>query len=1146
MSVKMFGRPSDVRFQHGAAKLQNLITTAQGPAQKRPGLSFVREIKNSTARARLIPFAFSQDQTQMIEMGRSTVDGREIGYLRFHTQGSTLLFTQAPDFKGSSSVSAVDAGTELFLTPLATDFATGDPILFTIFPTSVGAATFASGSPGVVTVTNTLANGQQILFDALGGGGTLPPEVITQRIYYAVNPTGSVTQLSESRFGPPLDFSAASSGTIRVAWAPRGAAGFIDVRQTFYFIKVSATTFQIATSRENALAGTNVDIVALGTTGESLFVNFHYRVGDLVAFTDDRTYSLFRAPLGDLDSATIAISEVAVVPPTNTTYWKRMPGEWMVITFDEAADEVDWTGHPHSKGDTVIFSGGTPPGNITLGTVFFVVNPTTNAFQVALTPGGAPIDMTGAASGTTIALVGSIFEVPHFFTDQEILEVNYAQSNDVMTITHPNRPAIEIRRRGATNWQVGAIRFNQARPPADVAVAATSGAGFRVASVTIADPAVITTNRAHGLTALTQTFMVKDVADIPDGLFTTSAVGATTLTLATVGAHEDVETLIDTLGADPIVQPGADSIDFNQVYVVTSIGSNNEESGPSEEVPVVNYLLADGAFNTISWGAVGGAQLFRLYKKENGVGVFGLIAEILADQPLTFKDDNVLPDLSTTPPILDNSLRRLEVVTFDLTNSRVNLVNHGMENDQAVCLQDTAFMPPEITAYKTFFVVESTDDSFAIANVVGGTPIVITSPGNANERYEVSIGFFPNSVAYFEQRRVFAGSLVKRQRLIMTGSSTEADVSFSIPTVDDDRILVDVAAREGGAIRHVVPLTHLMLLSSSTEFRLTPINSDVITPSTISIRPQSFVGAARVQPAIVNNTGIFAANRGGHLREMGYSQNVSSYLTGDLTLRATHLFDGLTIEQIAYSRAPLPLIWCVSSNGKLLGLTYLPEEQIGAWHQHVTDGFVESCALIAEGDEDHLYVIVRRTIDGNVVRYVERMANLDVPAALADVFFVDAGITFDGAATTTITGLDHLEGATVIVLADGLVVRDLVVLNGAITLVTAASKVQVGLPYTAQLETLPATLGLPAGALDKTKNVSAVWVRVEESGAFSIGPTLTALTPTQVPAAGALLTGSVDVNIAGSWGPNGQVFIQQSDPLPLTIVAAVYEVVAGG
>jgi hypothetical protein len=152
---------------------------------------------------------------------------------------------------------------------------------------------------------------------------------------------------------------------------------------------------------------------------------------------------------------------------------------------------------------------------------------------------------------------------------------------------------------------------------------------------------------------------------------------------------------------------------------------------------------------------------------------------------------------------------------------------------------------------------------------------------------------------------------------------------------------------------------------------------------------------------------VYCSARDGHVRELGYSWQASGFVTGDLALRATHLFDGFDITDMCYSKAPQPLLWFISSTGSMLGLTYIPEQQIAAWHQHETDGDFESCAAVAEGSEDRLYVIVKRTIGGVTKRYVERFASRQVND-LEDCFFVDSGLTYDGtnttATTVTVTG----------------------------------------------------------------------------------------------------------------------------------------------
>jgi hypothetical protein len=415
-----------------------------------------------------------------------------------------------------------------------------------------------------------------------------------------------------------------------------------------------------------------------------------------------------------------------------------------------------------------------------------------------------------------------------------------------------------------------------------------------------------------------------------------------------------------------------------------------------------------------------------------------------------------------------------------------------------------------------------------------------------------SSGNYPGAVSYFEQRRCFAGTTNEPQKIWMTKSGTESDMSYSLPVRDDDRIEFRVAAREANTIRHIVPLSQLLLLTSSAEWRVTSINSDAITPTTISVRPQSYVGASNVQPLIVNNTLIYGAARGGHVRELAYNWQANGFLTGDLSLRSVHLFDGEDIVDMAYSKAPHPVVWFVSTSGKLLGFTYVPEQQVGAWHQHDTDGAFESCAVVAEGDEDVLYVLARRTINGSSVRYVERMASRRFED-LEDCYFVDCGGTYSGAPTASITGLTWLEGKTVSILADGAVHPQRVVTGGAVTLAHEASLVHIGLPITADLETLPMAAQIDSAfGQGRVKSVNKAWIRVERSSGIFIGPDADHLVeakqrtyePYGTPPS--LKTDDVQIMLTPSWSDNGQVYLRQSDPLPLTVISLTLETSLGG
>jgi hypothetical protein len=435
---------------------------------------------------------------------------------------------------------------------------------------------------------------------------------------------------------------------------------------------------------------------------------------------------------------------------------------------------------------------------------------------------------------------------------------------------------------------------------------------------------------------------------------------------------------------------------------------------------------------------------------------------------------------------------------------------------------------------------------------ISRTPPIDYQPFSGSDNY-------PGAVSYFEQRRCFAGTNNKPQNLWMTRSGTESDLRYSLPTRDDDSISFRVAAREANTIRHLVPLTNLLLLTSASEWRVTSLNSDAITPSSVSVRPQAYVGASNVQPVVINNNVIYAAARGGHLREMAYSWQANGFVTGDLCLRAPHLFDSLTIPDMGYAKSPFPVIWSVSSSGKAIGCTYVPEQQIGAMHQHVTatkagQSYFESVCVVPEGDIDAVYFVVRRVINGSTVRLIERLGDRAFETIL-DAYFVDCGSVLDcgGVETSTVSGLDWLEGETVNVLTDGAVHPQCVVSGGAISLDYAATdKIVVGLPILAKAKTLPISYQTQGYGQGRQKNVNKAWIRVDNSSGIRVGPSFDNLTLAKQRTTEAygtppnLLSEEVPVMLTPTWADNGAVCIEQSDPLPLTVVSMCLELSTGG
>lgn len=445
------------------------------------------------------------------------------------------------------------------------------------------------------------------------------------------------------------------------------------------------------------------------------------------------------------------------------------------------------------------------------------------------------------------------------------------------------------------------------------------------------------------------------------------------------------------------------------------------------------------------------------------------------------------------------------------------------------------------------YIGQTTDGAFVDDNIAADlsrTPPLNQTPFATD---------WPGAVCYVNQRRCFAGTPAKPQDFWLSKVGAEANLDYSIPLRDDDAINVRIASREANSIRHAVVVGDLLLLTDSAEWRVSS-SGDVLTPSTVSVSPQSFIGANNVQPVTANNTAIYAAARGGHVRAVGFDFDVDSYVSVDLSLRAAHLFDYKTIRDIAYARGPIPIVWAVSSDGRLLGMTYVPEQQVYAWHtQDTLHGAFESVCVVGEGNDDILYAVVVRTINGATVRYIERLVSRYF-ASVAEAFFVDSGLTYSGAATTTLSGLSHLEGEEVYVFTNGRVHPPKTVVGGAVTLEWPATYAHVGLPIISHARTLPlAVEGVDGYGQGRPKNVTRAYLRVSDTAGLRAGPTLDRLRlakpnnvdglvggPTQ------LATGELEIEMHGDWTDGGQVYVQQTDPVPCTLVSLTQEVAFGG
>jgi len=413
---------------------------------------------------------------------------------------------------------------------------------------------------------------------------------------------------------------------------------------------------------------------------------------------------------------------------------------------------------------------------------------------------------------------------------------------------------------------------------------------------------------------------------------------------------------------------------------------------------------------------------------------------------------------------------------------------------------------------------------------------------------------WPMSVGFFNQRMAFGATKTQPQTLWFSKPDAYTDFETTIPTADDDSIVITLAANDVNTIRHIIGLGDLVVFTANSAWMVAP-GQNPFTPSNAPARVQEYHGSAAVPPVVVGNIILYLQEKCKSVRNMGYVLESDGYRGTDVSLLASHLFEDHTIKAMALQRSPYSILWCVRDDGVLLGLTYLPEHDVMAWHRHVTDGEFESVAVISGDGQDDVYFVVKRTVNGATKRYVEMLSHRLPENDLKQAVFLDSSLSYhDTTAIQDVTGLDHLEGKTVNALADGFVIRGLTVESGSVHLPDTAKDICIGLPYTSAIKTLRLEIGTKSGTLQgRYKAINKIILRVEKTLGGRIGydeygnldePKFRSDEPYGVHSK--LRTGDIEMVFPAGYNKDGQIYFVQDEPLPFTIQALIPNITVGG
>ena len=518
----------------------------------------------------------------------------------------------------------------------------------------------------------------------------------------------------------------------------------------------------------------------------------------------------------------------------------------------------------------------------------------------------------------------------------------------------------------------------------------------------------------------------------------------------------------------------------------------------------------------------------------------------------------------TAGPLLDHNIETTTLTASATTGSGITITASdivGINNDTGFQSTDVGRLIHLGTGKGLAKIITVSSTLIVVADVIETLSTTSATTDWALGAWSTTTGY-PSCVSFFEQRLVFAGTTENPQTLYFSksGDYENFDENYHGTVADDDAITYTIASNQVNAIRFLSATRTLIVGTVGGEFSVSGGGTDdPVTPTNILIKKQSNHGCANIDAIPVGNVTLFLQRAKRKIRELAYNFDVDGYVAPDMTILAEHISE-TGINSMSYQQEPNQIIWCVRGDGRLVGLTYQREQQVVAWHKHIFGGafgtgiaVCESIATIPTDDKEYqTWVIIKRTINGVTRRYVEYINQFDFDETDNTNFnFLDSQLAYSGSATTTISGLDHLEGQIVSVLANGATHPDRTVSGGSITLARSSTKVKVGLKYTSLLQTMRLDAGAQNGTSQaKTKRIFNISIRLYESVGVEVGSDLNNMesipfrsSATPMDQAIPVFTGDKEVEFRGNYETDGFIYVRQTQPLPLTVLSLYPELI---
>jgi hypothetical protein len=753
---------------------------------------------------------------------------------------------------------------------------------------------------------------------------------------------------------------------------------------------------------------------------------------------------------------------------------------------------------------------------------------------------------TDLAAGRWYAQPASgALEVPSPYQESELREIQYVQVNDIMYLAHANHAPRKLARLADNDWTLTTVAWSY--PPlldqnlttTTIASSAASGSATLTASASVFQAGHVGSQWAiqwpRNSGAVDEAI---DANKVSQG--TLDIQGSWTIT--TVGTW---------LGKIRLLRIPQEKMDSNGGRDLTALARSTTTATATRTAH--GYATGDEVFipSTVAAPFAGTYTI-----------------TVTGADTYTFTVANSGAASASDAPV--QNLTKMEVVRefTSLTTAR-NFTATGTEDERVgLKLRVTDYVSN--TSARVF--LESTDfnsgGTVTINSVASGTSAgatvnkwlgsVITGTTQWSEAAFSAVRGYPRAVAIHEQRLCFGGTA--HQPNTVWCSKVDDFENFQLGVGADDGLQFTVASSEGNRIEWMFSQKRLMLGTSGDEWTIGGANSgEAFSSTNVQAQKQSSFGSKTMRAILLNDVLLFVQRRGRKVRELTYNFERDGWVAPDLTVLSEHVTQGELVE-LAFQQQPDAILWAVRGDGQLVGMSYERDQEVVAWHRHTTDGEFESVATVygLSGADDEVWLVVKRTINGQTKRYIERF-KADNRAKFEaqtkdDWWYLDCAKRYSGTATATITGLSHLEGKTVSVLANGAVQPDETVASGQITLDKTYTKVLAGLPYTSTILPMKFDFDLRDGPTrGRKKRINRVEVSLFKSlagEASTNGTEWLWIYPRDfddpMDASPPPFSGDAEVVVAGDYSDDSDIYLRQRLPYPFTVRALVVKLDAYG